>query len=107
MIKNILYVEDGSVDIDALQKSFGTETKIIIYRQGSAMPMLVQPIEPIKTEIDDYWIKFTVTEFCKCLARLIMKDERYDVMDAITDTAQRYGVNFTEICKEFDDDKDN
>lgn len=104
MIKNILYVEDGSVDVDELQKSLGTETKIIAYRQGSAMPMLVQPIEPI--DDDGYWIKFTVTEFCRCLAHLIMKDDE-DAISAITDIAQRYGVDFSEICKEFDNDQNN
>jgi hypothetical protein len=103
MIKNILYVEDGSVDVDELEDSLGNETKVIVYRKGSIMPMLVQPIEPIKTEIDDYNIKFTITEFCRCLAHLIMKDNE-DAISAITDIAQRYGVNFTEICKEFDND---
>lgn len=103
MIKNILYVEDGSVDVDDLEDSLGGETKVIVYRKGSVMPMLVQPVEPIKTEIDDYYIKFTITEFCRCLAHLIMKDDK-DAISAITDIAQRYGVNFTEICKELDND---
>lgn len=35
MIKNILYVEDGSVDIDELENNLGKETKIVVYRQGS------------------------------------------------------------------------
>lgn len=53
MIKNILYVEDGSVDVDELQESLNEETKIIIYRQGSKPPILEQPKEPIKTYRDD------------------------------------------------------
>ena len=106
MIKNILYVEDGSVDVDDLEDTLGTETKIIVYRQGSVMPMLVQPVEPIKTVLDDYHIKFIVTEFCRCVAHLIMKDNE-DAISAITDIAQRYGVNFSNICKEFDDDQNN
>ena len=106
MIKNILYVEDGSVDVDALEDSLGNETKVIVYRQGRTMPMLIQPTEPIKTEIDDYWIKFTVTEFCKCLAHLIIKDYGYDVIGAIINTAQRYGVDFDEIYRKAEDEKE-
>ncbi len=47
MIKNILYVEDGSVDLDELKSTLTTETKIIVYRQGSTPPVLVQPLLPI------------------------------------------------------------
>lgn len=47
MIKNILYVEDGSVDLDELKSTLTTETKIIVYRQGSTPPVLVQPQLPI------------------------------------------------------------
>ena len=47
MIKNIIYVEDGSVDLDELESTLTTETKIIVYRQGSNPPTLVQPRVPI------------------------------------------------------------
>ena len=47
MIKNILYVEDGSVDLDELKSTLTNETKIIVYRQGSYPPTLVQPRLPI------------------------------------------------------------
>jgi len=47
MIKNIIYVEDGSVDLDELESTLTTETKIIVYRQGSSPPVLVQPQLPI------------------------------------------------------------
>lgn len=50
MIKNILYVEDGSVDIDELKESLNEETKIIVYRQGAAVPILIQPEKPIGIE---------------------------------------------------------
>ena len=53
MIKNIIYVEDGSVDIDELEMSLNEETKIIVYRQGAAVPILVQPDKPIKTQSDE------------------------------------------------------
>ena len=48
MIKNILYVEDGGVDLDELISTLTNETKIIVYRQGSTPPILVQPQLPIK-----------------------------------------------------------
>ena len=47
MIRNIFYVEDGSVDLDELKSTLTTETKIIVYRQGSTPPALVQPQLPI------------------------------------------------------------
>ncbi len=53
MIKNILYIEDGSVDVEELQESLNEETKIIVYRQGSKPPILEQPKEAIKTYRDD------------------------------------------------------
>ena len=43
MIKNIIYVEDGSVDVDMLTDELDETTKVIIYRQGSHPPILVQP----------------------------------------------------------------
>ena len=49
MIKNVLYVEDGSVDVEDLGQTLGCETKIIVYRQGSNPPILEQPRIPIIT----------------------------------------------------------
>lgn len=58
MIKNIIYIEDGSVDVDELQKTFGEETKIIVYRQGAVKPIIEQVAVPIKTDFDDKKEKF-------------------------------------------------
>ena len=52
MIKNIIYVEDGSVDYDELVDTLDETTKVIIYRQGSKPPMLVQPQQPINSVLD-------------------------------------------------------
>ena len=52
MIKNIIYVEDGSIDVDELIDSLDETSKIIVYRQGSKPPMLVQPQQPINSECD-------------------------------------------------------
>jgi hypothetical protein len=50
MIKNIFYVEDGSVDVDELIDELDETTKVIVYRQGSKPPILVQP----ETSINNY-----------------------------------------------------
>lgn len=58
MIKNIIYVEDGSVDVYELQESLGEDTKIIVYRQGAVKPVVEQLATPIKTDFDDNEEKF-------------------------------------------------
>ena len=50
MIKRIIYVEDGSIDIDGLQSELTEETKIIVYRQGSIQPRIEELIYPIPTQ---------------------------------------------------------
>lgn len=52
MIKNILYVEDGSIDLDAVSDKLNQETLIIPYRQGAVRPTLVQLETPIKDFMD-------------------------------------------------------
>ena len=49
MIKTFIFVEDGSVDFDALQRTVGDETKVIVYRQGASSPEIKQPEFPIST----------------------------------------------------------
>lgn len=40
--RQIFFVEDGSVDLDELKAALqGTSIKVIVYRQGSKMPQLV------------------------------------------------------------------
>lgn len=58
MIKNIIYVEDGSIDVDELQESLGEDTKIIVYRQGATRPVVEQLDAPINTAFNDYEQKF-------------------------------------------------
>ena len=57
MIKNIIYVEDGSVDVDELIDSLDETTKVIIYRQGSRPPILVQPEKPVYSFMDSVCTK--------------------------------------------------
>lgn len=73
MIKNILYVEDGSIDVDALETLLGEETKVIVYRQGAAIPKLEQ-INPINTKKDDTLDE--VKNICeKCITEIERNDE--------------------------------
>ncbi|MBR4889726.1 MAG: hypothetical protein IKU15_00220 [Clostridia bacterium] len=55
MIKNIIYVEAGSVDCDELVDSLDETTKVIIYRQGSNPPILTQPTQPINSYTDSMY----------------------------------------------------
>ena len=52
MIKSILYVEDGSVDVDQLQEDLGEDVYVIVYRQGSCPPILTQPEKPLQSRLD-------------------------------------------------------
>jgi hypothetical protein len=57
MIKNIIYVEDGSVDVDKLEADLTEETLIIIYRQGSICPKIEQLDEPLTSATDEKLMK--------------------------------------------------
>lgn len=52
MIKNIIYVEDGSIDVNELVDSLDETTKVIVYRQGSHPPILIQPQNNINSYTD-------------------------------------------------------
>jgi len=52
MIKNIIYVEDGSIDYDELVDSLDETTKVILYRQGSQPPKVEQLPQPINDFMD-------------------------------------------------------
>lgn len=57
MFKNIIYVEDGSVDVDELIEELDETTKVIIYRQGSKPPILIQPENAINNYIDSSYAR--------------------------------------------------
>lgn len=52
MFKNIIYVEDGSIDYDELVYSLDETTKVILYRQGSQPPKVEQLPQPINDTFD-------------------------------------------------------
>ena len=52
MFKNIIYVEDGSIDYDELVASLDETTKVILYRQGSQPPRVEQLQQPINDTFD-------------------------------------------------------
>lgn len=53
MIKRIIFVEDGTVDLDDLNESLGDDTKVIAYRQGSNPPSVLELREPAKYANED------------------------------------------------------
>ena len=57
MIKNIIYVEDGSIDVDELIAELDETTKVIVYRQGSTPPKVEQLQQPINATFDSIYEK--------------------------------------------------
>ena len=57
MIKNFIYVEDGSIDVDELTDDLDETTKVIVYRQGSKPPILVQPEHKVNNYVDSVMAK--------------------------------------------------
>ena len=57
MFKNIIYVEDGSIDVDELLDDLDETTKVILYRQGSTPPKVEQLQQPINNYADSAWKK--------------------------------------------------
>ena len=53
MKKTVIFVEEGSVDIDKLEDELGESVLLITYRQGATIPRIEQPQEGIETSIDD------------------------------------------------------
>jgi len=52
MIKRFIYVEDGSIDLDELREKLTEDTEIIVYRQGSREPLIVEPNKFIESSAD-------------------------------------------------------
>lgn len=63
MINNIFYVEDGSIDVDDLKNLLDEDSQIIIYKQGSTPPTLLQPEKPVR-------IKDNKKDFLKTITKL-------------------------------------
>lgn len=59
MYKSILYVEDGSVDVDQLEQDLGDDVYVVVYRQGSTPPNLVQPEQPLESVIDSVRVELS------------------------------------------------
>ena len=75
----ILYVEDGSVDIDALENGELRECKVLVYRQGSKPPFVLEiPNEPK-----------AITEL-KQLQEMFESDSRFNSYGYGCETSQYY-----------------
>lgn len=59
MYKSILYVEDGSVDVDQFKQDLGDDVYVVVYRQGSTPPKLVQPEQPLESVIDSVRVELS------------------------------------------------
>ena len=73
MIKKVLFVEDGSVDIDELEKIDLGVDNIIIYRQGSKRPEFVD-LEAPDTKgggFDEKTISYAVAKAIRCCSNRV------------------------------------
>lgn len=93
MIKNIIYVEDGSVDVDELKEMLGEETKIIVYRQGAVKPI----IEQLDTPIDN--TKKLVSVIRKEIAKEIIS--YLDTLKGCDGTPFKDYIWYKYLCKKY------
>lgn len=57
MDKTLIFVEDGSVDVEELKGNLDRDTLVVTYRQGANAPEIQQPEKPITAFGDDYFNK--------------------------------------------------
>lgn len=81
MIKRIIFVEDGTTDIDDLKQSLGGDTKVIVYRQGGNPPSVLELREPAKSTADD--LGATKNEYTKQLLDLIIKNPDLPILPMV------------------------
>lgn len=75
----ILCVEDGSVDLDALEEEPLRDGKVLVYRQGSKPPFILEiPNEPK-----------AITEL-KRLQRMFERDSKFNGYGSSCETSQYY-----------------
>lgn len=53
MIEKFLFVEDGSVDVESIEDRVGDTVKVVVYRQGSAIPQVAELQSPIPDSLHD------------------------------------------------------
>ena len=86
MIKRIIFVEDGTVDLDGLNDSLGEDTKVIVYRQGATPPSVLELREPARyaneDERDSYCFYKEVSSLNARLRASL--DENNDLSNALT-----------------------
>lgn len=86
MIKRIIFVEDGTVDLDGLNDSLGEDTKVIVYRQGATHPSVLELREPARYANEDERDRNRLEKEVSSLnARLRASlDENNDLSNALT-----------------------
>ena len=89
MVKNFIFIEDGSVDLENMRKildnSGNADVKFITYRQGAAKPELVSIEQSEATQNPDVYKKEAEEEILKGLYTfLIERTERTSNLDHIS-----------------------
>lgn len=70
MIKRFLFIEDGSIDTDKLEEELADDTKMIVYRQGGAIPIIYEPKEGINGKSELSKIQAENKELHRLLTKL-------------------------------------
>ncbi len=95
MTKKVLFVEDGSVDVDELEKMDLGVDNIVIYRQGSKRPEFVDlETQDIKSgEFGEKAIRYAVAKAITASAKCVTE---YKTIDNCLETTWR--INNIDAC---------
>lgn len=104
MIKDFIFIEDGSVDMDELDGLFSEETKVVVYRQGASKPIIEHLAEPIEYSFEANLKREAIVKETayKVLLRLLEESKGnpyldFDVIQDITNKiAKEYDVEIKE-----------
>lgn len=88
MIKQLIFVEEGTVDIDKLMDNLTEETKVIVYRQGGCKPEIINT--QIKTLDDNTIARFKREAVALCEALLREKSLTKRAKKLITEFGEDY-----------------
>lgn len=81
MIKRIIFVEDGTTDLDDLKKSLGDDTKVVVYRQGGNPPSVLELREPAKSGTEESGV--VQNEYTKELLELIRQNPDLPILPMV------------------------
>lgn len=81
MYKTVIFVEDGSVDLEELKGNLDRDTLVVTYRQGANAPQIQQPerfiaafdddyVRKLHGEVNDLIVEILRGDYCKISVKL-------------------------------------